>query len=408
MFIKSKDYYKTVQFHSRWAAKNALIILIPLIYTAMVYADKSENETPHRPNYLINTNTNTSSQSSPFTAEGIMTRIEKAAQWQIDHPTKHRALDWHVAPFYMGLSDLSETTGDRKWINIVKDIGNEHDWEFGRRPYHADDHAIGLSYTKLYQLEKNPKMIAGIQKEFDWILANPPKKTIKGEDGKMRETYNRERWNWCDALYMAAPVWTALGHITGEEKYYDYMVQEWKKSHEWYFCEEHSLYFHDKRDIKKVSKAGNRVFWARGDGWVFGALVEILQVLPKNHPERSYFTNIFNRMSAKLIEIQKENGTWAPNLLDPTDPPQDDTSGSVFYVYGLAWGINNNLLNRATYEPATQKGWRALCERQQESGRLINSQPVGGYPKPFDPETSTVFSMGTFISAGCEVLKMVQ
>jgi hypothetical protein len=80
----------------------------------------------------------------------------------------------------------------------------------------------------------------------------------------------------------------------------------------------------------------------------------------------------------------------------------------VFYVYGLAWGINNGLLDRETYEPAARKGWAALCERQKDDGRLINSQPVGGYPKPFDPNTTTVFSMGTFISAGSEVWKMVQ
>ncbi|VGO12537.1 Unsaturated rhamnogalacturonyl hydrolase YteR [Pontiella desulfatans] len=352
--------------------------------------------------------TSCSAVSDIFEPREIVLRMEKAAQWQLDHPAKFDVLEWHWAPFYMGLSDLTETTGDRKWIDEVKKMGETHGWKFGRRPYHADDHAIGLAYIKLYQLDKKPEVIAGIQKEFDWILANPPKQMIKGADGKMRETYNRERWNWCDALYMAAPVWTGLGKVTGEPKYYDYMVQEWKQAHAWYFCDEHDLYFHDKRDIVKVSKGGERVFWARGDGWVFGALVEILQLLPEDHPERGYFLDIYNRMAVKLLSIQKENGTWAPNLLDPTDPPQDDTSGSVFYVYGFAWGINHGVLDRATYEPATRKGWAALCERQKEDGRLINSQPVGGYPKPFDPGTTTVFSMGTFISAGAEVWRMVR
>lgn len=350
----------------------------------------------------------TYSAADIFEPDEIVTRMENAAQWQLEHPPEFDVLEWHWAPFYMGLSDLSETTGERRWIDEVKQTGMDHEWKFGRRPYHADDHAIGLSYIKLYQLDRDPEMIAGIQREFDWILTNPPAKTIMGRNGKLRETYNRERWNWCDALYMAAPVWTGLGTVTGETKYYDYMIQEWKKAHEWYFSEEHDLYFHDKREIKKISKAGKRVFWARGDGWVFGALVEVLQLLPDDHPERGYFVDIFKRMAVKLRAIQKNNGTWAPNLLDPTDPPQDDTSGSVFFVYGFAWGINNGLLDRATYERATKKGWAALCERQKPDGRLINSQPVGGYPTPFDPNTTTVFSMGTFISAGSEVWKMIQ
>jgi rhamnogalacturonyl hydrolase YesR len=346
--------------------------------------------------------------ANEFEPSEIVRRMELAARWQIENPTEFYPLEWHCAPFYMGLTDLAETTGDRKWADVVKAMGTKHAWKFGRRPYHADDHAVGLSYIKLYQLDKDPAMIAGIRKEFDWILANPPAKTIKGPDGKVRETYNRERWNWCDALYMAAPVWTGLGRVTGETKYYDYMIQEWEKAHEWYFSEEHSLYFHDKRDIEKVSKAGKRVFWARGDGWVFGALVEVLQLLPEDHPRRDYFVDLFKRMAVKLLEIQKENGTWAPNLLDPADPPQDDTSGSVFFVYGFAWGINNSLLDRATYESATRKGWSALCQRQNKEGRLINSQPVGGYPVAFDPDTTTIFSMGTFISAGSEIFKMIK
>jgi unsaturated rhamnogalacturonyl hydrolase len=251
-------------------------------------------------------------------------------------------------------------------------------------------------------------MIFHVQREFDWILANPPEKIIIGPDGVERERYNRERWNWCDALYMAAPVWTGMGAVTGQQKYFDYMVQEWKKAHEWYWSEEDSLYFHDKRDIVKVSPGGKRVFWARGDGWVHAALVEVLQLLPHDHPEREYFISIFKKMSEKLISIQKDNGTWAPSLLDADHPPQDDISGSVFFVYGLAWGINNGILDKAAYEKSVREGWKALCKRQMDNGRLINIQPVGGYPVEFDPQHTDIFGVGGFLSAGSEVWKLVK
>jgi rhamnogalacturonyl hydrolase YesR len=347
-------------------------------------------------------------QANDFAQAEIASRMEKAAEWQIENPSPFGALEWHCAPFYVGLTDLAEITGKSKYYDYVKSVGQKHDWKIKDRHYHADDHAVGLSYIKLYEYYKDPAMLLNLKKEFDWILVNPPKQTIKGADGKIRKTYNRERWNWCDALYMAPPVWAGLSAVTGDEKYIDYMVQEWKQAHEWYWCAEENLYFHDKRDIVKISPAGKKVFWARGDGWVIGGLVEVLQYLSEDHPERDYFVNIFKKMAAKIIAIQKENGTWAPSLLDPQNPPQDDISGSVFYVYGLAWGINNGILNASTYEPATRKGWQALCDRQKENGRLINVQPVGGFPVAFDPENTEIFTVGGFISAGSEIWKMVQ
>jgi hypothetical protein len=112
-------------------------------------------------------------------------------------------------------------------------------------------------------------------------------------------------------------------------------------------------------------------------------------------------------MAATLKAIQKDNGIWTPSLLDSEHIPQDETSGTAFYTYGVAWGINNRLLDRATYEGVVRKGWTALCQRQKENGRLINIQPVGSHPVGFDPNSTVIYGMGAFISAGSEVYKMV-
>ncbi len=346
-------------------------------------------------------------QAKELSPKKIEKRIEKAAQWQMANPCRYGELEWHVAPFYTALTDLFEVTNDETYLEYVKVIGETNDWKIRTRPYHADDHAVGLAYIKLAQHYGDTSMLSAVKKELDWILANPPKKYIQ-EDGAMRKTYNRERWNWSDALYMAPPVWAAMADATGDAKYVEYLVQEWMQSHEWYWCVEEDLYFHDRRDITKISPAGKRVFWARGDGWVLAGLVEMLQYLPQDHPDREFFISVFNKMSAKLLAIQKDNGTWAPSLLDAANPAQDDISGSVFYVYGLAWGINNGILDAATYRSAVERGWLALCERQDKAGRIKNVQPVGGYPESFDPNNTEIFAVGGFISAGAEIWKMLK
>ena len=184
-------------------------------------------------------------------------------------------------------------------------------------------------------------------------------------------------------------------------------MQEWKQTTEWLWDADESLYYRDQRFIGNPSPAGKKVFWARGNGWVLGGLVEILQSLPKERPEYAYFENTFKVMAAKIKSIQQENGTWAPSLLDPKQIPQDESSGTAFFTYGLAWGINNGLLNRAEYEPVVRKGWQALCKRQQRNGRLINIQPQGDSPVEFDPDSTVIYGMGAFISAGSEVYKLV-
>lgn len=339
--------------------------------------------------------------------ERILQRIELAASWQMKHPATYSALEWHWAPFYTSLTDLYEVTGKKEYLNYVRTIGGQYEWKIQDRLYHADDHAVGLSYIKLYEYYKQPEMISSLKQELNWILIHPPSKYILDSLGNVRKCYNRQRWNWSDALYMAPPVWAGMSAITGSEAYIDYMVDEWKQSHEWFWSTENDLYFHDRRDITKVSPGGKPVFWARGDGWVHAGLVEVLQYLPVEHPDREFFISVFTKMSNKLLSIQKVNGTWAPSLLDINHPSQDDISGSVFYVYALAWGINNNLLSEEVFGEAVTNGWLALCERQDDSGRLKNIQPVGGFPETFDPNNTDVFGVGGFISAGAEVYKML-
>jgi len=349
-------------------------------------------------------------RANDFAPEKIILRMKAAADWQLGHPFGYDPLLWHCAPFYMGLIDLTEVSGDPAYANAVKEIGKKHEWTLAKRIYHADDQAVGQSYLKLYQREHDPKMIEQLKKRFDFILAHPAPSAYKVEKKKKNKTImirNTDRWVWCDALYMAPAAWAGLWKVTGDEKYLDFMVKEWKQTTTWLWDEDESLYYRDMRYIGKKTASGAKIFWSRGDGWVFGGLVEVLEYLPKKHPYRPFFEDKFKRMAKTIQRIQKPNGTWAPSLLDPKEFPQDETSGTAFFTYGLAWGINNGLLDKTTYESTARKGWKALCERQQPDGRLINVQPVGSHPKGFDPNSTVIYGMGAFLCAGSEMYKLV-
>ena len=150
------------------------------------------------------------------------------------------------------------------------------------------------------------------------------------------------------------------------------------------------------------------MFWGRGNGWAVAGLARVLQYLPKDHPDRPRYETLFTEMAAKIAALQQPDGLWRASLLDPASYPLKETSGSGFFCFALAWGVNNGYLDRATYRPAVEKAWTALAGCVQPDGKLTHVQPIGADPKQFDPEATEVYGVGAFLLAGSEIYKLCQ
>ncbi len=122
------------------------------------------------------------------------------------------------------MNQWRQIAGDPKYSHWLKMIGQRNGWKLHKRPYHADDHTVGQFYLALYQETKDKAMLKPTRDHFDWILDN--KKTGSLVWGKKTDCH--DRWGWCDALFMAPPVWARLAKITGEKKYLDFMHQEYQ------------------------------------------------------------------------------------------------------------------------------------------------------------------------------------
>ena len=154
------------------------------------------------------------------------------------------------------------------------------------------------------------------------------------------------------------------------------MTNWWRTTDYLYDKDEH-LFFRDSTYFNKTEANGKKVFWGRGNGWVMGGLVRVLQYLPMNHPDRPRFEQLFKDMAAKILTCQQPDGLWRASLLDPDSYPLKETSGSGFFTYALAWGVNQGLLDRAKFEPAVRKAWAALVGCVDADGKLTHVQPVG-------------------------------
>jgi hypothetical protein len=93
-------------------------------------------------------------------------------------------------------------------------------------------------------------------------------------------------------------------------------------------------------------------------------------------------------------------------LLDPQSYPLKETSGSGFYTYALAWGVNQGLLDGAKFKPAILRAWIALTDCVDTEGKLTHVQPIGFDPKTFADNSTEVYGVGAFLLAGSELYRM--
>jgi unsaturated rhamnogalacturonyl hydrolase len=97
---------------------------------------------------------------------------------------------------------------------------------------------------------------------------------------------------------------------------------------------------------------------------------------------------------------------WRANLDDPAEFPDPETSGSAFFCFGLAWGINHGVLNRREYLPYVQRAWHGLSASVTPEGRILWGQEVSDRPEATPRNATHEYVTGAFLLAGSEVYKL--
>jgi rhamnogalacturonyl hydrolase YesR len=128
--------------------------------------------------------------------------------------------------------------------------------------------------------------------------------------------------------------------------------------------------------------------------------------MPKNYPNRFFYENLFIEMSSVIKELQPADGLWRTSLLSPESYNHGEVSGSGFYTFALAWGINNGLLKKSEFKPVVTKSWQAIMACQKENGKVGWVQNIGANPMPATADSWQNFGTGAFLMAGSEILKL--
>ncbi|MGA2048438.1 MAG: glycoside hydrolase family 88 protein [Terracidiphilus sp.] len=328
--------------------------------------------------------------SGKLTHRDVRRIMRKVADWQLNRAEADFDQDWTYAALYAGFMAVPNEAGGKHYREAMQRMGKKFNFEPGPRLAHADDQAIGQTYLDLYRRTHDPAMLAPIRARMDAVMQLPDDK-------------DKPLWWWCDALFMAPPVLAKLYTITGDRKYLDFMDREWWITSNLLYDSKTHLFFRDATFLGKHEANGSGLFWSRGNGWVMAGLVRVLAEMPGDYPSRPRYVTQLKEMAAEVSSIQGSDGLWRPGLLNPEAYPLPENSGSAFYVYALAYGVNHGLLDRAQYFPVIEKAWAGLVSHIYEDGRIGSIQPIGAAPGDYTATASYVFGTGALLMAGSEV-----
>ncbi|KAI1691184.1 glycosyl hydrolase family 88 domain-containing protein [Ditylenchus destructor] len=339
----------------------------------------------------------------------ILAETRRVADWQLANRTNWATMpaagprvrnprDWQQAAFWITLTDLAQRAVARG--KPLLDLGGELGWRLGDKPFHADDQLIAQAWIWAAQNGAGKAAIAPAIAYFDNVLANRPggKPRVRARPPGAqlvrlhRSLVRGERCSWPPARFSfrrsPGPQATPISRMrsSGRPPTISTMAG--------------GSLFPRQPLLRRARRQGRKQFWSRGNGWVMGGLVRMLQAMDRKGPERSYYEKLFRDMSARLLTLQKADGYWPASLLDddPGTPP--GTSGTAFLKLRLRLGCRCGAARSRRLSASGDQG----MERDHACGAARRDARLGAAGwRPADSflaKETQFYGSGAFILAG--------
>ena len=306
--------------------------------------------------------------------------------------------DWDQATYFTGDLAAYDATGQANYLTFAQTWATNNSYSLcsaacgegpgGNTATQPDYQAAGQPYIRLYQLSNNSSDLTGITDSISGMVSS----TVDNE------------WTWIDAVNMSMPDFAELGSIYNNTNYYT-------KMYALYSYAKYSVPLYDSTTglwWEDGTYTNSSVHWSRGNGWIFAAHAKVLSVLPNSDPHYAEYLSTFTTMAQALAARQQPGGYWNSDLTG-TDYAGPESSGTSFFLYGLAWGLNNGVLDENTYLPVVEKAWNFLANTAiQPSGLLGYVQGTAVAPGPTTATTTYDFGVGAFLLAARQMQLLVK
>jgi len=212
---------------------------------------------------------------------------------------------------------------------------------------------------------------------------------------------------WLDDMFMGVPTIAWLGKATGERRYYDDAARQVLQFSRRMFDPQLGLYMHG---YVEGMRDHPELHWARANGWAVMAMVEILEVLPRDHKDYPAVLAQLRAHIKGLARYQTKEGFWH-QLIDRNDTYQE-TSATAIYAYAIARAVNRGYVDAQAYGPMANLAWNAVAGKVQPNGQIEGI--CVGTGMAFDPafyafrptSAKAAHGYGPALLAGAEIIAM--
>jgi rhamnogalacturonyl hydrolase YesR len=268
-----------------------------------------------------------------------------------------------------------------------------------------DSGSMCAAIIKASRAGVGPDLRPVIDTYIDWISH----KQYRFADGTLARMRPQADTLWLDDLFMSVPALAQMGKLTGDRKYFDDAVKQITQFSARMFNPQLGVYMHGW----SMSAPEHPEFhWARANGWAIMAMVELLDVLPEDHPGRAEVLKQLRAHIKGLAAYQAPTGFWH-QLLDMPDS-YVETSATAIFTYCIAHAVNRGWVSAVSYGPVAQLGWNAVATKVNAKGQVEGT--CVGTDLAFDSayyyyrpvSVTAAHGYGPVLLAGAETLKMLK
>lgn len=283
--------------------------------------------------------------------------------------------------------------GDPKYFNFIKSgmdfwydkTGNLSKYDLDE--YNIDHVTPARALLTLYRVTNDEKYKKSVELIRSQLKTHP-----RTKEGGFWHKKIYPNQMWLDGLYMGEPFYAEFSQVFGEDNWNDIANQfVWMEKNA---RDKKTGLLHHAWDESREQKWANKEtgtsphVWGRAMGWFAIALVDVLDVFPKNHPRRSELVAILNREAEAITKFQDKAGLWW-DIVDLANKPKNyhESSAAAMFVYALAKGVRQGNLPEK-YLGTANKGWLGIKKefiKEKSDGTLdwegtVSVSGLGGNP----------------------------
>ena len=271
-----------------------------------------------------------------------------------------------------------------KWVDLFVDKdGKFIEGKYKRDEFQLDAINAGKVLLKLYEIKKDKRY-----KTASDILIDQLKDQPKTSDGGYWHKKIYPMQMWLDGIFMADIFTSRYAQLFKKPALFNEVSHQLQLMYQHTYDPEKGLLYHGWDESKKLVWANQKTgaspsFWARGMGWYMMALVECLEVMPQNHPDRTKILEILKTLSKGLVQYQHpQSGMWY-QVVDKINEAGNwpETSGTAMFAYALKRAVKDGYID-ASYQENARKAYEGLKQNmlfvdENNNVHLLGTVKVG-------------------------------